>query len=147
MRQRRGDLVLVQVGGARFDVVAVRLQPLVVAGSDPIAEHVHGLGLALEPGGQLLGDERVGQVLERPCAVDRVVVGDRHEIHPTTLGEVVYLVWVGRAFGNLQGSLDPQPRQLRGGAVHVHVGPALVVHDWKPAVCVDVTCEEAAAVP
>ena len=60
--QRGGDLVLVQVLGAGLDVVVVGLEPLVVVGGDPVAEDVHGLRLALEPDGQLLGDERVGQV-------------------------------------------------------------------------------------
>ena len=68
VRQRGGDLVLVQILGARLDVVAVGLQPLVIVGRDPVAEDVHGLGLALEPRGQLLGDERVGQVGDRQRA-------------------------------------------------------------------------------
>ena len=89
--ERRGDLVVVQVLGARLDVVAIGLEPLVIVGRDAVAEHVHGLGLALERSGQLLGDERVGQVLDRQRAVDRVVIGDRHEVHPAALGELVDL--------------------------------------------------------
>jgi hypothetical protein len=54
VRQRRRYLVAVQVFGASFDVATVRLQPLVVVGRDSVAEHVHGLGLSLEPSGQLL---------------------------------------------------------------------------------------------
>ena len=65
MRERRRDLVGVQIRRARLDVVVVGLQPLVVVGRDPVTEDVNGLGLALEPHGQLLGDERVRQVLQR----------------------------------------------------------------------------------
>ena len=57
--------LVVQVLGARLDVVVVGLKPLVVVGRDPVAEDVHGLRLALEPDRQLLGDERVRQVVQR----------------------------------------------------------------------------------
>ena len=43
--------------------------------ADAPAEHVHGLRLALERGGQLLGHEHVGAVRDLEPAVDRVVVG------------------------------------------------------------------------
>ena len=62
MRERAGDPVLVQVCGAGLEVAGMRLQPLVVSGSDPVTEDVNRLGLAGEAGGQLLGDEAVGTV-------------------------------------------------------------------------------------
>ncbi len=62
VRERAGDVALVEVLGAGLDVAAVGLQPLVVLGRDPEAEHVHGLRLAAEVRGQLLGDEHVGAV-------------------------------------------------------------------------------------
>ena len=92
MRERARDLVLVKVGGAGLDVAGVCLQPLVVSGSDPVTEDVHRLGLAGEAGGQLLGDEAVGPAVELEAAVDRVVVGDRDEVHPTALGQLVDLL-------------------------------------------------------
>ncbi len=61
VRQGAGDLVLVQVRGTGLDVAGVGLQPLVVSGSDPVTEDVNRLWLAGETGGQLLGDEGVGQ--------------------------------------------------------------------------------------
>ena len=122
MGERGGDLVLVQVLGAGLDVVVVGLEPVVVVGRDPVAEDVHGLRLALEPGGELLGDERVGQVVERQRAGDRVVVGDRHEVHPAALGELVDLLGGRRALRQAQRALDAQLRQLRSRRVHMHVG-------------------------
>ena len=62
VRQRAGDLVLVQVRGTGLDVAGVGLQPLMVSGSDPVTEDVNRLGLAGEANGQLLGDEGVGKV-------------------------------------------------------------------------------------
>ena len=85
MGERAGDLVLVQVGGDELHVVAVRLEPLVVAGRDAEAEDVDLLRLAAERDGQLLGDEHVGAVGDREDPVDRVVVRDRHEVHPARL--------------------------------------------------------------
>ena len=60
--ERAHDLALVHVGGAHLHVAAVGLQPLVVLGGDPVAEHVHRLRLAAEVRGQLLGDEHVGAI-------------------------------------------------------------------------------------
>ena len=99
MRQRGRDLAPVEVDGARLDVIVVSLKPVVVVLVDPIAEDVNRLRLALEPHGQLFGHERVGKVIEREGADDRVVVGDRHEVHPATLGEFVDLFGRGRALG------------------------------------------------
>ena len=102
VRERRRDLVRAEVLGARLDVVVVGLEPLVIVRGDPVTEDVDGLGLTLEPDGQLLGDERVRKVLERQRAGDRVVIGDRDEIHPATLGEFVDLFGWGGAFGQVQ---------------------------------------------
>ena len=68
VRERAGDPVLVQVCGAGLDVAGMGLQPLVVSGSDPVTEDVNRLGLAGEAGGQLLGDEAVGPVLQLEAA-------------------------------------------------------------------------------
>ena len=146
MRERRGDLVGVQIRRARLDVVVVGLQPLVVVGRDPVTEDVNGLGLALEPHGQLLGDERVGQVLQCLGALDRVVVGDRHEVHPAALGELVDLARVGGAFGDVKRSLDSQLRQLGCRRVHVHVYAARFGHGSQPDGGRCAHCEEGASV-
>jgi len=89
VRQRAGDPVLVEVRGAGLDVAGVCLQPLVVSRSDPVAKDVNRLGLAGEAGGQLLGDEAVGTAGQLEAAVDRVVVGDRDEVHAAPLGELI----------------------------------------------------------
>ena len=91
MGQGGRDPVPVQVLSARLDVIVVGLEPLVVGGSDPVAEDVDRLGLALEAHGQFLGDEGVVQVRDRLRARDRVVVGDGDEVHPLALGQFVNL--------------------------------------------------------
>ena len=88
VRERACDAALGELVGDGLDVAGERLQALVVVGRDPPAEDVDGLRLGAEPGGQLLGDE--GVVVARgelQRAVDRVVIGDRHEVHAAPLGE------------------------------------------------------------
>ena len=68
---------------------------------------MHRLGLALEVGRQLLGDEDVGKVGELQRAVDRVVIGDRHEVHPAPLGELIDLLGRGGALGRLSERWTP----------------------------------------
>ena len=92
VRERTRDLVLMQILRARRHVTAAGLQPVVVGGGDPEAQHVDRLWLTSEPGGQLLRDERVGPVHELERPVNRVVIGDGHEVHPPLLGEFVHLV-------------------------------------------------------
>ena len=122
--ERAGDLVLVQVARDDLDVVGVGLQPVVVVRRDPVAEDVHGLGLAAEAGGQLLGDEDVGPVGDLQDPVDRVVIGDRHEIHTSALGERVDLFRRRRALGQAERALDAELRLLRRRGVAVQVRAA-----------------------
>src|SRR6188768_2705853 len=121
VRKRAGDLVLGKVCGAGLDVAGMRLQPLVVSGSDPVTEDVNRLWLAGKARGQLLGDEAVGTISELETAVDRVVVGDRDEVHPPSLGELVDLLRRRRALGQPQRTLNSEPRELRGGGVAMHI--------------------------
>ena len=125
------DAVLVQVAGHVLDVGAVGLQPLVVARRDAVAEDVHGLRLAAERGRELLGHEDVVAVGDGERAIDRVVVGDRHEVHAAALGQRVDLFGRRRALGQAQRALHAEPAELRGGRVAVHVDPAHVAH--RPA--------------
>ncbi len=122
--QRAGDLTLVHVGGAQLDVVAVRLQPLVIVRRDAEAEHVHGLRLAAKGGGQLLGDEHVGAVGDLEHAVDRVVVGDRDEVHPAALGQLVDLLRRRRALRQSGRALHSELGLLRRGRVAMKVRSA-----------------------
>ena len=101
MRQGRGDPALVQVGRALLDVTSMCLEPFVILAPDPVAEDVDRPGLAAEPGRQLLGDERIGKIDELEGSGDRVVIGDRHEVHPAALGQLVYLVRRGGALGQV----------------------------------------------
>ena len=112
--QRARDLVLVQVGGRRLDVARVGLQPLVVAGRDAEAEHMHGLGLAAEARGELLGDEHVRLTGDLEHAGDRVVVGDGHEVHAAALGQGMDLLGRCGALGQPQLALDPELGDLGG---------------------------------
>ena len=125
VRERACDLALRKLFGDGLDVAGERLQTLVVLPGDAPAEDVHRLGLAAKPGGELLGDERVlvavGK-LER--AVDRVVIGDRHEVHPAALGEVIDLLRRCRALRQAERALHAELGHRRGGRVAVQVDPA-----------------------
>ncbi len=121
VREGAGDPVLVQVCGAGLDVAGMCLQPLVVSGGDPVTKDVNRLGLAGEAGGQLLGDEAVGPALELEAARDRVVVGDRDEVHPPPFRQLVDLLRRGRALGQAERALDAQPRELGGAGMAVHI--------------------------
>jgi hypothetical protein len=121
--QRAGDLALVEVRGAGLEVVRVRLEELVVGRGDPVTEDVDRLWLAGEPGGELLGDEDVRAIRELEAAGDRVVVGDRDEVHPPALGQLVDLLRRGGALGQPDAALDSELRLLGCGRVTVHVGP------------------------
>ena len=92
----------------RLDVAAVGLQPLVVLWRDPVAEHVHGLGLAAEMRRQLLGDEHVRTAGDLQHAGDRVVVGDRHEVHPSPLGQLIDLLRRRGALGQAGRALHAE---------------------------------------
>ena len=123
VRERARDPVGVQVLRHRLDVAGQLLQPRVVVGRDAEAEHVHGLRLAREARGQLLGDEHVRPVGDLQDAVDRVVIGDRHEVHPAPLGERVDLLGRRGALGQAERALDAELGDLRCGGVAVEVGP------------------------
>ena len=123
VRERARDLPLAEVLRDHLDVVRVGLQPVVVVGRDAEAEDVHGLRLAGEARGQLLGDERVGTVGDRQRAVDRVVVGDRHEVHAAALGEGVDLLGRRGALGQAERAGDAELGDRGGGRVAVQVGP------------------------
>ena len=112
VRQSTGDLALVQIRGADLDVTAVGLQPAVVFGSDPVAEDVHGLRLAAEVGGELLGDEDVWAVCDIEDSRNRVVIGDRYEIHAASLGQGIDLFGRGGALRQADSSLDTELRYL-----------------------------------
>ncbi len=117
------DLPLVEVCRTQLDVAAVGLEPLVVLGRDPVAEHVHRLGLAAEASGELLGDEHVRPVGDLEDARDRVVIGDRHEVHAPPLGPLVDLIRRRRALGQAHGALHSELGDLGGRRVAMHVHP------------------------
>ena len=124
MCEGAGDLVGVQVLRAGLDVAIVLLQPGVIVGADPEAEQMDGLRLAAEPDGELLGDEDVITIGDLEASVDRVVIGDRHEVHAPPLGELVDLLRRRRALRKAEAPLDPQLRDLGRGRVTVQVHPA-----------------------
>ena len=125
VRERACDLALRKLIGDGLDVAGERLQALVVGPGDPPAEDVHRLGLAAKPGRELLGDERVLVARgEFDRAVDRVVIGDRHEVHPAALGEVVDLLRRRRALRQTERALHAQLGHRRGGRMAMQVDPA-----------------------
>ena len=123
MGQGTGDAVPVQVLGHLLHVSGVCLQPVVVGRRDAPAENVDRLRLAAEPRGELLGDEHLGPVGDLEDTRDRVVVGDRHEVHPAPAGEPVDLLRRGGALGKAERPLHAEPRLLRGRRVAVEVDP------------------------
>jgi hypothetical protein len=123
MRQRAGDGVAVEILGAGLDVARVAPQPVVVVGGDAPAQDVHRLRLAAEAGGELLGHEHVRAVGDLEHAGDRVVVGDRDEVHAAPLGEVVDLLRGRGALGEPEGALDAEAGLLRRGRVAVEIDP------------------------
>ena len=74
-----------------------------------------GLRLAAKPDGELLGDEDVVAIGDLEAAVDRVVIGDRHEVHVPPLGELVDLLRRRRALGKAEASLDAELGDLGRG--------------------------------
>ena len=80
-------------------------------------------GSPREARGQLLGDEHVGAVGDLQRAVDRVVVGDGHEVHAAALGQRVDLLGRRGALGQAERALDAELGDRRGGRVAVQVGP------------------------
>jgi hypothetical protein len=121
MRQRAHDPLCVQVLRALLHIAPMRLQPLVVLPRDPITQHMHRLRLSPEARRQLLRHEhiRAPRYLQHPR--DRVMVRDRHEVHPATLRQLVHLLRWRRALRQPHRPLHPQPRFLRRPRVHVHV--------------------------
>jgi hypothetical protein len=123
MCQGAGDLVGVQVLRAGLDVAVVLLQPGVIVRGDPEAEQVDDLRLPAEPDGELLGDEDVVAIGDLQAAVDRVVIGDRHEVHAASLRELVDLLGWRRALGKAEAPLDSELGDLGGGGVAVQIDP------------------------
>ena len=113
VREGARDVAVAEEVRDALDVVGDLAQPVEVVGRQPQAQHVHGLRLALEAGGQLDGEEDVGAVGDGQDAVDRVVVGDRHEVHPAALGQLVDLLGRRRALGQPEGALDPRASRPR----------------------------------
>ena len=85
MCESTGDFALCEVLRAALEVGRAGLKLGVVLGRDAEAQDMDRLLLAAEAGGELLGGEDVGPVGDLEAAVDRVVVGDRHEVHPRRL--------------------------------------------------------------
>ena len=110
VRERAGDAARAEVFGARLQIV--RVVPAATRGRRARSRSRARArpGARPEAGGQLLRHEHVGAVGQREHAVDRVVVGDGHEVHPAALGELVDLL--GRS-----GALRQPERPLdrRGG--------------------------------
>jgi len=124
VRERRRDLVLVEVLGARLDVGVVELEPLVVVRGDVVAEDVHVLGLAAEGDRELLGEEHARVVGDLERAGDRVVIGDRHEVHAAAGSQLEDVLRRGRTLGQPQRGLHAELGHRRGGGVAVQIDPA-----------------------
>ncbi|MBA2629714.1 MAG: hypothetical protein H0U84_01650 [Thermoleophilaceae bacterium] len=112
MGKGTGDRAALQILGAQLDIGRVALEPLVVRGADAPAENVHGLAFPPKPGGQLLRYEHVRAVDDLEGSADRVVVGDRDEVHAAALGQLIDLLRRSGAFGQPERALHPEARLL-----------------------------------
>ncbi len=108
VRQRAGDVVLVKVLGDRLHAVADGLQVGELRRRDAKAQHMDRLRLLAKPAGQLHRDEDARVVGDLQDTVDRVVIGDRHEVHAARQRELQDLLGRGRAFGQPQCALDAE---------------------------------------
>ena len=83
--QRVGEPVrdrgAVQVLAQAIDVVAARLDLVVLVAGDVPGEDVHDAAVLGEAGGHLFGQEEVRPIDQRQTSVDRVVVRQRHQRH------------------------------------------------------------------
>ena len=121
MGQRAGDPVGVQVLRTVLDIAAVQLEPLVVGARDVEAEDVDCLRLAAEASGQLLGNEYVGATGDLDHSVNRVVIGDRYEVHAAPLRELVDLLGRCCALRQAERALYAQARYRGCAGVTVQV--------------------------
>lgn len=121
VRQRARDFVGVQVIGTGHDVTLMRLEPLMIVGRDPEAEYVYGLRFLGEPRRQFLGNENARLVQDLRDTRDRIVIGDRDEVHSPPFGQLVDLLGRGCAFGQRHRALNLEPCKLGRGRVTVKV--------------------------
>jgi hypothetical protein len=118
-----GDLFARDIGGDVVDVFRQRLQRLVVGAADAVDEDVH-LALVLgEPARELFADEHAGLPVDDPQhALDRVVVGDRDEVHAAALRLRVNLGGGAVALGAVDRVERGLGGLVAGVAVAVQVG-------------------------
>ncbi len=80
--------MLVEIGKQRRHVVAPALQFDVMAFLDIVDAHVQ-TGSGGSPAGDLFAEEEIRVAAQGLDGVDRIVVGDRHQVHPAPLELVV----------------------------------------------------------
>ena len=87
-----GDPPRLDVGGNVVDVARERLQLGVLLAVDAVDEQVELAVVLGEPAGEFFADEHVRPIGDRQHALDRVVIGDRDEVHAAQarlLGDVL----------------------------------------------------------
>ena len=86
----RGDPLLGEVREERLGIAPARLQLRVLRLGDPEGVHVE-LAAAFQVHGELHGKEALREVREPHRALDRVVVGERDEVHSAKARPLVHL--------------------------------------------------------
>lgn len=64
-------------------------------------------GIIRKTGGDLFADKSARQMCNLKTAVDRIVIGDGDEIHPTLEQLLVQLFWVRITIGKIQTAEEP----------------------------------------
>ena len=129
MVRRREDLLFAQVGVQVVDVLAPLLDLGVLALVDAEDVDVDPLARVGEPGLDLLRDEEVFEVRllvqKVQATVDRVVIGQRDEVHPALLGETVDVLGSVVRVARVRDA-EVLERRIDGVAVEVRFLEAIV---------------------
>ena len=101
------DLRTLQVPLQIEDVFADAFDIAMLLFGNPPHQNVQLAGIVRKISSNLLADECPRQVRNFQAAIDRVVIGDGHEIHPTFAQLFVQLLWIGIAVGKIEAAKKP----------------------------------------
>src|SRR5438552_426565 len=121
MRHRMGDFSALQIALQRKNIVPDNDDIVVLLFSNAPHQDVNLAGVLWKISGDLLADERVGQIADRQTTVDRVVIGDGDEIHPALDQLSMEFARVGIGVGKIKPAEKPFFRARAETGVNVKV--------------------------
>ena len=139
MGHRVRDLVLLDVLGHIVNVPGAGLKRFVDRRVDPVDQHVKLAMILGKPAAQLFADNDVGSIGDLKRPLDRVVIGERDEIHLPLLCLPVDFDRAAVTFGTVDGVEDRFAGLVAGIAVAMQVnalGPGVHGHASKIVACV-----------